>query len=78
MNENPSFIIIAKRNYESEYDYEEVVGNTVVMLTKNDYNVSVETDKEIEEGKFVVCCRGVGSKASRAICEFGRDRVAHC
>lgn len=48
MNENPSFIIIAKRNYENEYDYEEVVGNTVVTLTKNDYNVSVETDKEID------------------------------
>lgn len=48
MNNNPCFIIIAKRNYESEYDYEEVVGNTVVMLTKNDYNVSVEADKEID------------------------------
>lgn len=48
MNNNPCFIIIAKRNYESEYDYEETVGDTVVMLTKNDYNVSLETDKEID------------------------------
>lgn len=48
MNDNPCFIVIAKRNYESEYEYEDAIGSTVVMLTKNDYNVSLETDKEIE------------------------------
>lgn len=48
MNDNPCFIIIAERNYESSYEYEDAVGATVVMLTKNDYNVSVEVDKEID------------------------------
>lgn len=48
MNEQPSFIVVAKRNYDDDFSYEGAIGNTVVMLTKNGYLVNVEADDEID------------------------------
>lgn len=44
----PNYIVISKKNYDTDYDYEEAISNTVIVLVRNDYAVFVELDKTID------------------------------
>lgn len=43
-----NYIVISRSGYDTNYDFEEAVGNIVIILFKNAYSVFVKFDNDID------------------------------